>query len=112
MFHTNVFCLFILFTRYKEISLRVLQQKLSASEAFVKQHYYNQGAHSSDETGAMSENNFPRWVELFIEYFEADSSKPLKNDKDRAKRDKRRKTGHEIVGAQVSDVFFYVCDVC
>ena len=54
----------------------------------------------------MGENNFPEWAKLFIQYFEADSSKPLKNDKDRAQRDKRRKTGHLIVGAHVSGACF------
>ena len=72
----------------------------------MKEHFYSQGAHSSDETGGMGENNFPVWATLFIEYFEADSSKPLKKDKDSAKHDKRRKTGHQIVGAQVSGACF------
>jgi len=44
----------------------------------VKQHFFSQGAHSSDETGGMGENNFPEWAKLFMQYFEADSSKPLK----------------------------------
>ena len=79
---------------------------LSTSEAYVKEHFYSQGAHSSDETGGMGENNFPAWATLFIEYFEADSSKPPKNEKDRAKRDKRRNTGQLIVGAQVSCACF------
>jgi hypothetical protein len=94
--------------RYQEISDRVLLQKISDAEKFVKTEYLADGTHSSDVTGSIDEATFPLWVKLFCKYLSAMDLRVPKTVAERKKRDERRQTYQRIIGVQVSYIIINI----
>ena len=92
---------FIFFNRYSTISARVLLEKISKAEAKVKAEYFAQGMHSKDSSGASSEAEMPPFAILWGKYFDYVDSRKPDSAADRAKRNIRRNTWQQVVGAQV-----------
>jgi hypothetical protein len=55
--------------RFAPVTARTLNEKLAKAENKTQEMYFAEGVHSSDPTGAESEDSIPRFARLYEEFF-------------------------------------------
>jgi hypothetical protein len=89
--------------RFAPVTARTLNEKLAKAEKKTQETYFAEGVHSSDPTGAESEDSIPRFARLYDEFFiwKNNNVRTARNGRlDTTFRDTRRIRAQSYIDAQ------------